>query len=92
LNRRQKIVLGAVAIAMSYFMLVVLFGDNGLLELNRKHHTYQGLVEQNDALTRKNLKMYRAIDRLQNDPAFIESVARKELGMVRPDELIIKFK
>jgi cell division protein FtsB len=31
------------------------------------------------------------IDRLANDPAFVESVARRELGMVRPDELIFKF-
>jgi cell division protein FtsB len=92
LNRRQKIILGAVVIALCYFMLVVLFGDNGLLELNRKHHTHQQLLGQNERLTRENLKMYRTIDRLQNDPAFIESVARQELGLVRPDELIFKFK
>jgi cell division protein FtsB len=73
-------------------MLVVLFGDNGLLELNRKHNTHEGLMEQNARLTRENLRMYRTIDRLQNDPAFIESIARRELGMVRPDELIFKFK
>jgi len=36
--------------------------------------------------------MYRTIDRLQNDPAFLENVARQELGMIRSDELIFKFK
>lgn len=77
---------------MSYLMLVVLFGDNGLLELNRKHNTHQHLLEENARLTRENLKMYRTIERLENDPAFVESVARHELGMVRSDELIFKFK
>lgn len=92
LNYRQKIILVIVAIAMCHLLLVVLFGDNGLLELNRKHDTYQRLLEENGRMTRENLKMYRTIDRLENDPAFIESIARQELGMVRPDELIFKFK
>jgi cell division protein FtsB len=73
-------------------MLVVLFGDNGLLELNRKHNTNQRLLKENARLTRENLKLYRTIDRLENDPAFVENVARHELGMVHPDELIFKFK
>jgi cell division protein FtsB len=92
LNHRQKIILVIVAIAMCHLMLVVLFGDNGLLELNRKHNTHQRLLEENARLTRENVKLYRTIDRLENDPAFVESVARHELGMVRPDELIFKFK
>jgi cell division protein FtsB len=36
--------------------------------------------------------MYRSVDRLQNDPYYIENIARRELGMVRSDELIFKFK
>jgi cell division protein FtsB len=92
LNHRQKIILAIAAIAMCHIMLVVLFGDNGLLELNRKHNTHQRLLQENARLTRENLKMYRTIDRLENDPTFVEGVARQELGMVRPDELIFKFK
>jgi cell division protein FtsB len=91
-KHRQKISLVIVAIAMCQLMLIVIFGDNGLLELNRKQSTHQRLLEQNERLTRENLNLYRTIDRLENDPAFIESVARHELGMVRPDELIFKFK
>lgn len=91
MNHRQKIILAIVAIAMCHLMLVVLFGDNGLVELNRKHNTHQRLLEENARLTRENLKMYRTIDRLENDPAFVEGVARQELGMIRQDELIFKF-
>ena len=91
MNHRQKIILAGVAIAMFYLLLVVMFGDNGLIELNRKQDTHQRLLVENERLTQENLKMYRTIDRLANDPAFVESVARRELGMVRPDELIFKF-
>ncbi|MBW2177339.1 MAG: septum formation initiator family protein, partial [Deltaproteobacteria bacterium] len=34
--------------------------------------------------------LYRTIKRLRNDPQYIESVARKELGMIKEDEVILK--
>jgi cell division protein FtsB len=34
--------------------------------------------------------LYRSIERLKSDPAYIESIARKELGMIRKEEIIIK--
>ena len=77
---------------MFNLLLVVLFGDNGWVELRRLDHTHRNLVKANDLLTRDNLKMYRSIDRLQTDPGYIESIARQELGMIRSDELIFKFK
>lgn len=92
MNHRQKIALVVVAFGMCHLMLVVLYGDNGLLELNRKHKTYQRIVEENARITQENLKLYRTIYRLENDSVYIESIARQELGLVRPDELIFKFK
>ncbi len=37
MNRRQKITTVVVGLAMIYLLLVVVFGDNGLLELRRMH-------------------------------------------------------
>jgi len=92
MNQRQKIMLSVILIAMFTFLLVVLFGDNGLLELRRLQHTHQTLVQSNTQVTNQNLQMYRSVDRLQNDPDYIESIARQELGMIGSDELIFKFK
>jgi cell division protein FtsB len=92
MNQRQKIMLTVTIIAMFGFLLVVLFGDNGLFELNRLQYTRQSLLKDNAQTTQKNLQMYRSVDRLQNDPNYIENIARRELGMVRSDELIFKFK
>ena len=77
---------------MFNLLLVVLFGDNGRVELRRLRQTHQRLIERNAALTRENLKMYRSIDRLQGDSEFVENIARHELGMIRSNELIFKFK
>lgn len=92
MNQRQKIILAMVFFAMFNLLLVVLFGDNGWLELRRLDQTHRSLVNANHSLTRENLKMYRSIDRLQTDSAYIEDIARQELGMIRSDELIFKFK
>lgn len=89
--QREKIVFMIVGIALLGLMLVVLFGDHGLLELRHMRAAQARLLQSNEQLTRENLQLYRNIDRMKNDPEFIESVARHELGMVRKDELIFKF-
>lgn len=92
MSKRQKIMLALICFAMFSFLLVVLFDDNGLLEVRRLQQAHLDLHKGNAQLTKENLQMYRGVDRLQNDPHFIENIARHELGMIRPDELIFKFK
>ena len=92
MTRRQKMLVMTAAAAMLGLLLVIVFGDNGALELHRLRTRHQHLVQTNAALMKENLQMYRAIDRLQNDPNYVENVARHELGMIAADELIFKFK
>ena len=33
----------------------------------------------------------RVLDRLRNDPAYVDSVIRKKLGYAKPDEFIFRF-
>jgi len=37
------------------------------------------------------VRLTRIIERLQRDPEFLEALARRELGMVRADELVFQF-
>ena len=92
MSQRQKIILAIIVFAMCNLLLVVLFGDNGWIELRRLDQTHRNLVKANGLLTKDNLRMYKSIDRLQTDPEYIESIARKELGMIRSNELIFQFK
>ncbi len=92
MNQRYKILTAVVIFAMFNLLLVVLFGDNGLVELRRLRHTHKSMIADNEALARENLKMYRSIDRLQSDSDFVENIARRELGMIRSNELVFKFK
>jgi cell division protein FtsB len=90
--QRQKIVFMIVGIALFGLMLVVVFGDHGWLELRHMRAEQARLIQDNERLNRENLRLYRNIDRIKKDPEFIENAARRELGMIRKDELIFKFR
>ncbi len=89
MNSRQKIMVAVAVVAMFNLMLVIVFGDNGLVELSRLREKEQLMVRQNETLAVENVSLYRTIGRLKNDPVFIESVARNELGMVGKDDVVI---
>jgi cell division protein FtsB len=92
MTRFQKIILIIISAAMFCLLLAMIFGDNGFVELNRMRATHDRLRIANERLTQENARLYRTIERLQNDSAFIEYTVRRELGMIRSDEYIFKFK
>ena len=79
-------------LVMVGLLVVGIFGDKGFLDLGQLRGELQQLREQVERLKEENLALYRHIDRLRNDPAFVENVARQELGMIAKDELIINFR
>ncbi len=86
---RRKIIIATALIALINLMLLIVFGDNGLVEMHRLREMERSMVQQNEKLARENVSLYRTIGRLKSDPAFIESVARNELGMIGKDDVII---
>lgn len=82
----------ATGLVMVGVLVVSIFGDKGFADLNQLKGELEEMNHQNAQLEQENLALYRHIDRLRNDPAFIENVARQELGMIGKDEVIIKFR
>jgi cell division protein FtsB len=71
-------------------LVFILLGDHGFADLNLLKSQKEQLIKKNATLARENLILYDTIHRLKNDPVYIESVARKDLGMIGKDELIVK--
>ncbi len=88
---KQNLLLTFAVTALFVLLLLILFGDKGLADLNMLEKNRDRLVEKNSRLMRENLTLYRSIERLKTDPAYIESIARQELGVVAENELIIKL-
>ena len=92
MNDRQKILLLFAILGLFSLLLFIMFSDNGLSDLFTLRSERDRLIQENMRLKRENLTLYRTIDRLKNDPAYIESIARRELGMIRKGEVILKTK
>jgi cell division protein FtsB len=89
----KKNILLAVAIVVVFLLsMFIVFGENGLTDLKRLKAERDGLLKKNSELIQKNLFLCREIERLKTDPGYVESLARKELGVIGKDEVVIKLK
>lgn len=66
-------------------------GDNGVLRLIKGYQQREGLQVEVLRLKQENEALRADIQALKSDRRYIESIARKELGMVREDELVYQF-
>jgi cell division protein FtsB len=69
-----------------------LVGEKGLLESMRARRQYQQLARSLDDLKRENARLRDEARRLREDPTAIESLAREELGLIRPGEVVFILK
>ena len=92
MSDRQKILLSVVIVLLTSLLLFIMFSDSGLADLFKLRSEKDRLLQENARLKRENLTLYRTIERLKNDPEYIESIARKELGMIQEGEVILKPK
>ncbi len=69
-----------------------LVGEKGLLETMRASRQHQELTASIERLRLENNRLREQVGRLRDDPATIESVAREELGLIRPGELLFIVK
>ena len=86
----------AVHLLLVFVTLVLvvdaLVGEKGLMQTVRARRQYTELAASLDALGRENDRMTEQSRRLKEDPAAIEAIARKELGLMRPGEVVFIVK
>ena len=92
MSTKQNILIALAILGVFTLLLFIIFGDNGLADLHLLKTERNALVENNRNLSLENRSLYREIDRLKHDPAFVESVARQELGVIGKEEVILKMK
>ena len=79
------------------FATVVLFadalvGERGLVATTRARRASTDLSENVERLRRENKQLRDKAKRLREDPTTIESLAREELGLIRPGEVLVVIK
>jgi cell division protein FtsB len=83
-------VLGSVVVAMLTLGLAI-YGGNQVLRVTHMRRDIEAMERDIVTLRARADELSRAVERLRNDPAYVEKLAREELGYVRPDETVLKF-
>ena len=81
---------GSGAIALLTLGLGV-YGGNQVLRVTQLRRQVDAVERDIVALRARAEELTRTVDRLRNDPGFMEKLAREEFGYVRPDETVLKF-
>lgn len=92
MRSKRSFIFSLIAVALVGLLLVIVSGDNGLMDLFALRIERDRIVAGNEKTFNENISLYRQIDRLKNDSHFIAATARKELGLVGDNELIFKLK
>ena len=90
MTKKQNILLSISILLLLALFFFIVVSEHGLADLRFLKQERNKLVEENKRLTRGNQAISVEIDRLKHDPAYIESIARQELGMIGKDEIILK--
>jgi cell division protein FtsB len=68
-----------------------IFGAHGYLAMRRTQQEIQKVNSDLHQLNKENLQLEQEVRELKTDPHKIEKIARDELGLARPGEVIIKI-
>lgn len=77
---------------LAVWAFVSVTGDEGWLDLRRERAKLVGLELEVARLAAQNDSLRLVLERMENDPDFLEKVAREEFGMVRPGEYLYRIK
>jgi len=80
---------------LTVFVVVLMmhdvFGTHGFLAMRRKQQEIQKVGKSLERLNKENALFEQDIQDLKSDPQTIRKIAREELGLAQPGEIIIKL-
>jgi cell division protein FtsL len=84
---------GRILLGLIVFVLIVhdIFGTHGFLAMRRTQSEIKKVQADLDQLNKENLQLEQEVRELKTDPHKIEKIARDELGLAKPGEVIIKI-
>jgi cell division protein FtsB len=81
-------------LALLFLGLVVAwlgFGERGFIHLYRMDRERQTYLEKINKLERENRELLDEIQRLRSDREYVENLGRREMGLLKEDEIMYRF-
>jgi cell division protein FtsB len=85
----RRLVAGGLVLVVAASLAV--YGGSGVLRVRAMQQEIQQLERELATLRAQTEKLTATIDKLRHDPAYIEKLAREDLGYVREGETVLKF-
>jgi cell division protein FtsL len=67
-------------------------GNRSLIRMYQMHRDRATLEREIEQLTAANTSLAEEVRTFRTDPARVEAIAREELGLVKPGELVYEFR
>jgi cell division protein FtsB len=84
-----RIAVGVFGLLTVGMLLLAVFDPHGALAVRQQHAKLDKVTSDVANLTQENEKLRTEIDQLRHDPAMIERIAREQLKLVKPGEVIL---
>lgn len=81
-----------LACFLGLLLLVSLLGDRGLVQLYHMGQAKAQLEREIEALERENTVLRQEVEAMRHHPFYTEEIARRDLGLVRPGEVVYQFR
>jgi cell division protein FtsL len=82
---------GLLGLLLLVMMVHDVFGTHGFLAMRRTQNEIRKVKANLDALRKENAALAQEVKDLNTDPRLIEKIARDDLGLARPGEVIIRI-
>ena len=87
--RGRRVVSYALAVLTAVVVIDSVVGEKGLLALMRARHELRVLEQTVAAARAENQRLLEQARRYREDPATIEALARRDLGLIKPGERLV---
>ena len=88
-RRTRLAILAGCAVALLLLALLEVVGENGYLDRRARRQQLQALAGEIEKLKQENQGLAQKVKDLRSDPHAIEELAREELRLGRPGEVIV---
>jgi cell division protein FtsB len=91
IEKQDRLVIGGGVACFFLLLLLAFVGERGFLEAYRFGQHLTQIESRIQTLEEENERLRRRVIGLQTDPYQVEKLAREDLGLARPDEIIFEI-
>ena len=88
---KREVLVTLLILCAGFLFYIFLFGESGYFQVRAYRIRLEQLKIQNENLRLRKLNLEESVRKLKEDPEAVERIAREELNMARPGDVIINL-